>query len=48
MDYAEVVFNLCDIFFIIYNKLADKICYQPQVMDYLFKLDEYINVSFLG
>ena len=45
MDYTEVIFNLCDLFFILYNKLADKGCYQQNLMDYLFKLDEYINVN---
>jgi hypothetical protein len=47
MDYTEVIYNLCDVFFIIYNKLADKGCYQQNLMEYLLKLDDYINVCIL-
>lgn len=47
LDFASVIGNSCDIFFMIYNKFIDKICYQPHLWDYLIKLDKHIQKYFI-
>lgn len=48
LDYASVITLVCDIFFMLYNKMMDKICYNPNLNEYLQKLDQYISAHFIN
>lgn len=47
LDYSSVVLSACDIFFMIYNKMMDKICYNPNLIDYIQELDNLIARYFI-
>ena len=42
LDYASTVNSACDIFFMIYNKMMDKVCYISNLLPYIYELDRYI------
>lgn len=48
LDYSSVVLSSCDIFFMIYNKMMDKICYNPNLLSYIEELDSYIFRFFIN
>lgn len=39
--------KLADLIFLIYNKLADKVCYNPDLVDYVNLLDDMIYDIFI-
>ncbi len=47
IDYPSLVLNACDIFFMLYNKMMDKICYNPNLISYIYELDKYIKDYFI-
>ena len=47
MDYAGIIFTACDIFYMLYNKMMDNICYNPNFLTYIEELDEYILNYFI-
>ena len=47
IDYPSLVLNACDIFFMLYNKMMDKICYNPYLYTYIELLDNYIIEYFI-
>lgn len=47
LNYPEIVLSSCDIFFMLYNKMMDKICYNPNLISYIEKLDKYIFEHFI-
>lgn len=47
LDLCEIIISACDIFFILYNKLADKSCSQPDLVDYVNNLDDHIYEYFI-
>ena len=48
LDYASTVNSACDIFFMIYNKMMDKVCYISNLLPYIYELDRYIVSEFIG
>ena len=46
MNYADLVSNACSVMIMLYNKLFDKVCYIPNLFEYILKLDRYIDVKF--
>ena len=48
LDYASTVNSACDIFFMIYNKMMDKICYVSNLLPFIYELDRYIIKEFIG
>ena len=48
LDYASTVNSACDIFFMIYNKMMDKICYVSNLLPYIYELDRYIVKEFIA
>ena len=46
-DYPSIVITACDIFFLLYNKMMDKICYNPNLIMYIEKLDQDIVENFI-
>ena len=48
LDYASTVNSACDIFFMIYNKMMDKVCYISNLLSYIYELDRYIVSEFIG
>ena len=48
LDYPSTVFSACDIFYMIYNKMMDKICYNPNLLSYIYDLDKYIITYFIN
>lgn len=46
-DYPSIVITACDIFFMLYNKLMDKICYNYKLTMYIEKLDRLIVENFI-
>ena len=47
MDYPGTIFTACDIFYMLYNKMMDNICYNPNFLSYIEELDEYILTYFI-
>ena len=47
LDYASTVYSACDIFFMLYNKMMDKICYISNLLPYIYELDRYIPNEFI-
>ena len=47
LDYASTVNSACDIFFMLYNKMMDKICYNSNLLPYITELDRYIVKEFI-
>ena len=47
LDYASTVNSACDIFFMIYNKMMDKVCYISNLIPYIYELDRYIVYEFI-
>ena len=46
-DYPSTVYTACDIFYMLYNKMMDNICYNPNFLSYIEELDEYIINFFI-
>ena len=46
-DYPNIIITACDIFFLLYNKMMDKICYNPNLIMYIEKLDQEIVENFI-
>ena len=38
-DYPSIIYSACDIFYILYNKMMDNICYNPNFLPYIEELD---------
>ena len=47
LDYPSTVHSACDVFFMLYNKMMDKICYNPNLISYIYELDKYIKDYFI-
>ena len=47
LDYPASVYTACDIFHMLYNKMMDNICYNPNFLSYIEELDEYIIEYFI-
>ena len=47
LDYPSTIFSACDIFFMLYNKMVDKICYNPNLIPFISQLDYYIVNEFI-
>ena len=47
LDYPSTVYSACDIFYMLYNKMMDNICYNPNFLSYIEELDEYILNFFI-
>ena len=47
LDYPSTVHSACDVFFMLYNKMMDKICYNPNLIPYINELDKYITDYFI-
>ena len=48
LDYPSTVHSACDIFFMLYNKMMDKICYNLNLISYINDLDRYIYNYFIN
>ena len=35
LDYPSTVYSACDIFFMLYNKMMDKVCYNTNILQYI-------------
>ena len=46
-DYPSIVYSACDVFHMLYNKMMDNICYNPNFLPYIKELDEYILYYFI-
>ena len=46
-DYPSTVYSACDIFYMLYNKMMDNICYNPNFLPYIEELDDYIFNYFI-
>ena len=46
-DYSSIIYSACDIFYMLYNKMMDNICYNPNFLPYIKELDEYIYFYFI-
>ena len=46
-DYPSLVYSACDVFHMLYNKMMDNICYNPNFLPYIKELDEYILYYFI-
>jgi hypothetical protein len=47
IDYPSIIYSSCDIFYMLYNKMMDNICYNPNFLPYIEELDEYILTYFI-
>ena len=47
LDYPSTIYSACDIFYMLYNKMMDNICYNPNFLSYIEELDEYIINYFI-
>ena len=47
LDYPSAVYSACDIFYMLYNKMMDKICYNPNLLPYIEELDGNIITFFI-
>ena len=48
LDYPSTVYSACDVFFMLYNKMMDKICYNTNLLSYITELDKYIVHYFIN
>ena len=48
LDYPSTVYSACDIFFMLYNKMMDKVCYNTNILQYISELDKYIFNYFIN
>ena len=48
LDYPSTVYSACDVFFMLYNKMMDKICYNTKLLSYISNLDKYIVHYFIN
>ena len=48
LDYPSTVYSACDVFFMLYNKMMDKICYNTNLLSYIGELDKYIVHYFIN
>ena len=48
LDYPSTVYSACDIFFMLYNKMMDKVCYNTNILQYISELDKYIYNYFIN
>ena len=48
LDYPSTVYSACDIFFMLYNKMMDKVCYNTNLLKYISELDKYIYNYFIN
>ena len=46
-DYPSTIYSACDIFYMLYNKMMDNICYNPNFLPYIEELDDYIFNYFI-
>ena len=46
-DYPSIIYSACDVFHMLYNKMMDNICYNPNFLPYIKELDEYILYYFV-
>ena len=46
-DYSSIIYSACDLFYMLYNKMMDNICYNPNFLPYIEELDEYIFNYFI-
>ena len=46
-DYPSIIYSACDVFHMLYNKMMDNICYNPNFLSYIKELDEYILYYFI-
>ena len=46
-DYPSIIYSACDVFHMLYNKMMDKICYNPNFLSYIEELDGYILYYFI-
>ena len=46
-DYPSIIYSACDVFHMLYNKMMDNICYNPNFLPYIKELDEYILYYFI-
>lgn len=46
-DYPSIINSSCDIFYMLYNKMMDNICYNPNFLPYIEELDNYILNFFI-
>lgn len=47
LDYPKTIYTACDIFHMLYNKMMDNTCYNPNFLTYIEELDEYIFNFFI-
>ena len=47
LDYPASVYSACDIFYMLYNKMMDNICYNPNFLSYIQELDDFIKIFFI-
>ena len=48
LDYPAIVYSACDVIFMLYNKMMDKICYNSKMLSYITDLDKYIFNYFIS
>ena len=46
-DYPSIIYSACDVFHMLYNKMMDNICYNPNFLPYIKELDENILYYFI-
>ena len=46
-DYPSTIYSACDIFYMLYNKMMDNICYNPNFLPYIEELDDFIFNYFI-
>jgi hypothetical protein len=47
LDLSNTIYTACDIFYMLYNKMMDNICYNQNFLTYIEELDEYIINFFI-
>lgn len=47
LDYPSTIYTACDLFYMLYNKMMDNICYNPNFISYIEELDNYIISYFI-
>ena len=48
LHYPSTVYSACDILFMLYNKMMDKVCYNTNILQYISELDKYIYNYFIN
>ena len=46
-DYSSIIYSACDVFYMLFNKMMDNICYNPNFLPYIEELDKYILLYFI-